>query len=269
MNRQEYADKIFQRISSCKASLQRDFFGSDKINNFIVDNLLSEDEAREIYNAFPRKEEMVPANSLRGCKYIAVQMNRYNPLLEEIIYAFQEPKIVSLIAEITKIEQLLPDASLYGGGISLMTQGSFLNPHLDNSHDKERQNYRVLNALYYVTPEWKPEYGGNLELWPYGLKAKQQTIWSQFNRLVVMVTNKTSLHSVSPVLANAHRCCVSNYYFSPKSIEDKDYSHVASFRGRPEEKVKDVILQADAGLRNLVRRGLPKVVIDNSFRYKK
>ncbi|HEY9798249.1 MAG TPA: 2OG-Fe(II) oxygenase, partial [Leptolyngbyaceae cyanobacterium] len=170
MNRHEYADKIFQNISSCKASLKKDFFSEDKIHTFIVDDLLSEAEAQEIYNAFPTKEEMVPATSLRGHKYVAAQMDLYNPILEEIIYAFQDRRILSLIGEITKIAPLLADESLYAGGISLMDQGSFLNPHLDNSHDKDRQNYRVLNVLYYVTPNWEQAYGGNLELWDHGLK---------------------------------------------------------------------------------------------------
>jgi len=269
MNRYEYADKIFQKISSCKASLQRDFFSEDKIHAFIVDDLLSEAEAQEIYNAFPTKEEMVPATSLRGHKYVAAQMDLYNPILEEIIYAFQDRRILSLIGEITKIAPLLADESLYAGGISLMDQGSFLNPHLDNSHDKDRQNYRVLNVLYYVTPNWEQAYGGNLELWDHGLKKQQRTIWSKFNRLVVMVTNKTSLHSVSPVLANGQRCCVSNYYFSPKPVEAKDYFHVSSFRGRPEQKVRDLVLRADMILRNEARKLFPQGIVKKYVSYRK
>lgn len=45
-----------------------------------------------------------------------------------------------------------------------MAKDNFLNPHLGNSHDKDRECYRVLNLLYYVTPNWSHEQGGNLEL---------------------------------------------------------------------------------------------------------
>ena len=48
--------------------------------------------------------------------------------------------MVRAIASITGIPELLPDDKLYAGGISLMTQGQYLNPHLDNSHDKDRVN---------------------------------------------------------------------------------------------------------------------------------
>ena len=36
-----------------------------------------------------------------------------------------------------------------------MTEGDFLNPHIDNSHDAKRERYRRLNLLYYVSPGWE------------------------------------------------------------------------------------------------------------------
>ena len=72
---------------------------------------------------------------------------------------------------------------------------------------KNRDKYRVLNLLYYVTPDWQQEYGGKLELWD-GLQQPCRTIHSKFNRLVIMVTNKTSLHSVSKINYQGQRCCI-------------------------------------------------------------
>lgn len=162
----------------------------------------------------------------------------------------------------------MPDEHLYAGGISLMDQGCYLNPHLDNSHDKDRKYYRVLNLLYYVTPDWQLDYGGSLELWDQGLKQPCRVIHNQFNRLVVMVTNQSSLHSVSRIKYQGRRCCINNYYFSAKPMNMKHYSHVTSFRGRPEEKIKDVILQTDSLLRNHVPRNLKNLVRKPQF-YKK
>lgn len=117
---------------------------------------------------------------------------------------------MALIARITGLEALEPDEQLYAGGISMMVKGHFLNPHVDNSHDKARERYRVLNLLYYVSPGWKRENGGNLELWPDGPKGEQITVESRFNRLAVMITNKNSWHSVSEIRVSEARCCVSN-----------------------------------------------------------
>ena len=150
-----------------------------------------------------------------------------------------------------------------------MDQGCFLNPHIDNSHDKDRKNYRVLNLLYYVTPDWQESYGGNLELWDDGLKSPQRTICSKFNRLVIMKTNKNSYHSVSPVIYDNQRCCVSNYYFSPVSPESEDYFHVTSFRGRPEQKLRDLVLQADIVIRDSIRKIFSQGISKPWHTYKK
>lgn len=268
MNRREYAAQIVKKIAERKSYFIGQFF-SHKVNSFIVDDILSEEVAKQIYHAFPKPEDMKIRSSLRECKYVAAQMNLYNPILEEIVYAFQEPEVVSAIGEITKISQLMPDNQLYAGGISLMGQGNFLNPHLDNSHENARKNYRVLNLLYYVTPDWQESYGGNLELWDNGVKNKPRTICSKFNRLVVMATNKSSYHSVSPVVYDGYRCCVSNYYFSPNSMEGEDYFHITSFRGRPEQPLRDLILMSDSAIRNGIRKVFPKGVWKTFHIYKK
>jgi len=62
-----------------------------------------------------------------------------------------------LIEEITGLKEMVPDKNLYAGGISLMANGNFLNPHLYNSHDNDMKYYRVLNLLYYCTPDWDIE----------------------------------------------------------------------------------------------------------------
>ncbi len=252
--RHEYAEQICKRLEECKNYLQKDFAIENRIKSCYIDDLLDENDAKKIYEAFPHKENLLKMKDIRGYKYVGIQMNKFDPILEEIIYAFQQPRVVDLISEITGFEELLPDEYLYAGGIGLMDYGCVVNPHLDNSHDKDRKNYRVLNLLYYVTPDWKQEYGGNLELWDKGLKQSCRTIHNKFNRLVIMITNRTSWHSVNEVKHQGHRCCVSNYYFSSKPASTEDYFHVASFRGRPEQQFRDIILRGDAVLRNGIRK---------------
>lgn len=269
LNRSTLADSILKRLFEEKGALKKQFSEKGRINSCYIDNVLPEEIAMEIYDAFPSPEEMAVNKSLRENKRIAAQMDLYNPLLEEIVYAFQDDRIVKLVEEITGIKEMIPDKHLYAGGISLMAHGNFLNPHLDNSHDNDRENYRVLNLLYYVTPDWKIENGGNLELWDNGTKKQQRTILSGFNRLVLMITNKSSYHSVSKVVSGGKRCCVSNYYFSKYPAENEEYFHVTSFYGRPEEPVKDLILKADAGLRNFVRKITKKRVVETKHIYKR
>lgn len=270
MNRIQLADLIFSKIEKNKTILIKQYQDTkSEIGYFFIDDVLPEEVALEIYKAFPIPSEMVLKKSIRENKYVAAQMNLYNNLLEEIIYAFQDNRIVSVISEITQIISPFPDEKLYAGGISLMGNKQFLNPHLDNSHDKERERWRVLNLLYYVTPNWKLENGGNLELWPNGLSKEQITIESKFNRLAVMATHNKSLHSVSPVVCEGNRCCISNYYFSNKPLLSTDSFHVTSFRGRPENKFTDLILRVDSLLRMQIRNFFKKGIKANPHYYKK
>ncbi len=270
MTREAIADLILGKIQSQKTALSTQFKASEHaIGYFFIDDLLPEYLALEINAVFPKANEMVLKKSLREDKYVAAQMDRYNPILEEIIYAFQDERIVRIIGEICNIEDILPDENLYAGGLSMMGHRQFLNPHLDNSHDKDRERWRVLNLLYYVTPDWQESYGGNLELWPGGLKKKPVTIHSKFNRLAVMATHNHSLHSVSPVIYEGYRCCVSNYYFSKSPLLATDTFHVTSFRGRPENKLSDAVLQMDTWLRMLVRKFFKKGIKENPHVYKR
>ncbi len=270
MDRIDLANIIYHKINDNKIGLSKQFEDSKQsIGYFFIDDLLPEEITLELYRFFPKKDQMVLKKSIREDKYVAVQMNLYNPILEEIIYAFQDKKIVDLIGEICLIEAPIPDEYLYAGGLSMMGNKQFLNPHLDNSHDKERERWRVLNLLFYVTPNWEEQFGGNLELWPNGLTENQITIHSKFNRLAVMVTHNKSLHSVSPVIFDGFRCCISNYYFSKKPVFETDKFHVTSFRGRPENKFTDSILQLDTFLRMNLRKIFRKGIKENPHVYKK
>ncbi len=269
-DRKKLADLILEKLTVHKERLILEFKSSNSaIGYLFLDDLLPEEIANQIAAVFPKPVEMVLKKSLRENKYVAAQMNLYNPLLEEIIYAFQDKKVVAIIGEICKVKNPIPDKNLYAGGISLMEKNHFLNPHLDNSHDKDRNLWRILNLLYYVTPDWKEEYGGNLELWPNGLEKKPITIHSKFNRLVIMETHNNSLHSVSPVVFDGFRRCVSNYYFSDSPILESDRFHVTSFRGRPENKLTDLALQADTFLRMCIRKVFKKGIKENPHVYKK
>lgn len=269
MNKTKYVSQIVEQLDANREALQRQFHSGDKINTAVVQDLLDEQSAEEIYSAFPPKEKMVRTRTLREYKYIGVQMNWYNKVVEEIIYAFQDPKVVGTISEITGIRPLYPDATLYAAGISLMAKDNFLNPHVDNSHDGAGKRYRALNLLYYVTPGWQESYGGNLELWDLGVRYPCRTIPAKFNSLVIMATHKESWHSVNRVLYDGQRCCVSNYYFSPHPVDGREGFHVTSFRGRPEEVLKDLLLKADAAIRMGMRKILKRRLVADSHVYKK
>lgn len=269
LTRNVLAQEILRRLEAERDQLVQQWQSSAPIHHFVLDDLLPQAWTQKVREAFPGERRMVLKRSLRELKYVAAQMDQYDPLLEESIYAFQAPGIVALIERMTGLQALEPDEQLYAGGVSLMAPGHFLNPHVDNSHDKTRSRYRVLNLLFYVSPDWNESDGCNLELWPAGPRGRPVTLVSRFNRLVVMVTHQGSWHSVSPNRGARNRCCVSNYYFSSQPVGGKDYFHVTSFRGRPEQPVRDLILRVDIRLRTAIRKLFPLGIKENPHFYDK
>jgi Rps23 Pro-64 3,4-dihydroxylase Tpa1-like proline 4-hydroxylase len=257
-NQESLTQLVINKISSSAGAIKIQWENPVGTNtrHFVVDDLLDSKICQSIYDAFPKDASgFFNRESFRERKKTSADLSAYDKIITDITYAFQDKRIVDLISNIIGFELIEPDSKLYAGGLSMMFPGDFLNPHIDNSHDGDRQRYRRLNLLYYVSPNWKTEHGGNFELWDEEI-THPKTITARTNRLVVMETNKTSWHSVSKVEIDEPRCCVSNYYFSKISPDSTEYFHVTSFTGRPEEKIKRMLGVADNMLRNFVSKTL-------------
>ena len=262
---------IYKRLSEDKKKLTEAWESPKNTNtrHLIIDNLLPDDLCMNIYTSFPKDfSSFHKRSSFREKKKTSANMSLYDEIINNCLYAFQNREVLNIISEITSIAALEADDKLYAGGISAMTKGDYLNPHIDNSHDMERLKYRRLNLLYYVTPNWEIKNGGNFELWDENVKSPK-VITSNFNRLVIMETTKRSWHSVNKVVSNNARYCISNYYFTKKRpSEDKDnYFHVTSFSGRPDEIFKRAYSHVDNLLRNsfskYLKFGRGKKLINN------
>ena len=253
---QYFVDLIYKKLNDKESHILDQWHNpvGTKTRHFVIDDLLPIKDAKEIYNAFPRNGDgFFDRKSFREKKRTANNLDQFNEILSDITYALQDSAIVNKIASILSLNGLVPDPKLYAGGLSMMFPGDYLNPHIDNSHDLDRKLYRRLNLLYYTSPKWSYEKGGNFELWNEN-KTHPITIIAKQNRLVVMETNKNSWHSVSPVTFDQPRCCVSNYYFSPSSPDGSEYFHVTSFMGRPNQILRRSLGYFDNMIRNIISR---------------
>jgi Rps23 Pro-64 3,4-dihydroxylase Tpa1-like proline 4-hydroxylase len=133
MNRYDLATLIVDRLTPDLDDLQRQFTESKTVPSCYIDGLLPETICRQLFQAFSPKRDMMLKKSLRENKYVAAQMNKYDPLLEKAIFAFQDQRV-----------------------------------------DAVHQIPGIPDMLYNVTPDWQPEYGGNLELWNDGLGREQR-----------------------------------------------------------------------------------------------
>ena len=176
-----------------------------------IDNFLPDDYANKLYKHFPNNLNIWhQQSSLRERKKDFNKIDEINKIFNEYFSSIQSNDAIKIIEKITDIPNLKADNSLYAGGMSKMDLGDFLNPHIDTSHTAQRKKYRRLNLLYYITPNWQKEYGGNFEIWDQKVKIRKEIV-SNFNRLVIMETNNQSWHSVNKVTVNTSRCCLSIY----------------------------------------------------------
>ena len=193
-------------------------------------------------------------------KYVGVNFKKSQALIEECLYAFQQKNVLELISVIADIKDMVGDPELYAGGISSMSE-DVLNPHIDNSHDRKFQKFRRLNLLYYVNKNWDPLHdGGELILYPEGIKYNEIVIPCSFNRLVIMRTDNRSLHAVNKIKSKRNRRkCISNYYFSETSPSGKNYYHSTSFRGFKKEYFKGVYLKLNGKIRTYTKNLIKKI----------
>lgn len=253
--REELVDLIIERLDRHRDTIKAEFAADKGVaaRFCAIDDLLPDEIARRVAAAFPPVGEMRLMDTFREKKHTSKSLDKFDPLITDITFAFQDKRVIECVAELTGISDAVGDPHLYAGGLSAMTKGHFLNPHIDNSHDGEQKNYRVLNLLYYVTPDWHAENGGNLELWDADVTVPVE-VQSLFNRLVLMSTNDKSWHSVNEVKADGVRRCISNYYFSPHSPNGIETTHVTYFMARPEQKVRRIVTKIDSELRTKLRR---------------
>ena len=248
-----FVDQIVSTLEKNRDSLKK-MFTKKNVKHFYVDDLIDISLAKKISDAFPAdKKNLMTRKTLRENKTVGIKMSNYDQILSDITYAFHDQKVIDVISSITNMPDMHADNDLYAAGLSMMSKGNFLNPHLDNSHNMERSKYRALNLLFYCTENWNISNGGNLELWHNGPKLNQEIIFAKFNRLVVMKTDLNSWHSVSEVTSDDSRNCISNYYFTNYSPDSSDYAHVTSFRGRPEQFFRDILLRLDSFARSSIR----------------
>ncbi len=128
------------------------------------------------------------------------------------------------------MDNLIADPSLEGGGLHQSTTGGFLNIHSDYTvHPHNRKWERRANILLYLNDDWKPEYGGDLELWSADMKECVEKVSPVANRVLIFTTDATSYHGHPEPMRcpeGVARRSLALYYFSVEEdpvVRSTDY----------------------------------------------
>jgi Rps23 Pro-64 3,4-dihydroxylase Tpa1-like proline 4-hydroxylase len=116
------------------------------------------------------------------------------PPLRALFYSFNSKPFIRVLENISGIKGLIPDPYFLGAGFHEIGQGGHLSVHVDFNHHKPMNLERRINLLIYLNKDWRPEYGGQLELWNTDMTERKQSIVPMFNRCAMFSTTETSYH---------------------------------------------------------------------------
>ena len=152
---------------------------------------------------------------------------------------FNSAPMLQFIEALTGYKGLLPDPYFAGGGLHETAAGGLLGIHADFQVNEPLQLYRRVNMLVYLNPDWKPEYGGNLELWDRQMQACQQRVAPLFNRCVIFNTDADSFHGHPDPLTTPDgitRRSIALYYYQALPIPNAaGESRHTLYVARPED----------------------------------
>ncbi len=157
--------------------------------------------------------------------------------LKQILCEMNSGQFVSFLESLTGIDGLIPDYGFSGGGLHQIARGGLLDIHADFNVHTKMSLRRRLNVIMYLNLDWRPEFGGDLELWDKDMKECHHKIAPQFNRMVVFDTSQPGYHGhPHPLTCPPHRTRKSlalYYYTADLSEEQKRNRHSTLYQKKP------------------------------------
>lgn len=254
------------RLESRTQEDARTFASADPYPHIVLDQFL-EQEACE---AMLAEAERSDAEWLQYAHYNQLKQGirdqkQMGPATRAALDALASPRFIAWLERLTGLRNLLWDPELDGGGLHKVVRGGFLNVHTDFLvHTTQSSWSRQINLLIYLNKDWKPEYGGALELWDDAMTEKRVAVAPIFNRCLIFHTRDPSYHGHPHPLncpPDRARRSLALYYFRDEGR--KLQLSPTNYRSMPDDPFyKRILIRADKTLLNayavLKRRRLLK-----------
>src|SRR5690242_12454898 len=175
------------------------FLHAEPFKHVVIENFFEPSFAEKLLADFPSFDPRLATNEfgLTGKKAVNTNLREIGPVYRQLYAAIGSPHFLDLISRISGIPDLILDPKMYGGGTHDNQHGQELDPHVDFNYDEAQQLHRRLNLIVYMNKEWRPEWGGALEIHsnPRDPVANRITSYDPlFNRCVMFETNEHSWH---------------------------------------------------------------------------
>lgn len=209
--------------------LREQFQAAEPFNHLVIDDFFLPEVASQLEKEFPDFDSPIwySYDNQIEKKRALNSWDRFPPMTYKVFDYLNSPEFISQLETWTGISNLRPDIGLNGGGWHAHARGGKLNVHLDYSLHPKLGWERRLNLIVYLSKEWRPEWGGGLQLWSHD-EARQQpgqlakTLDLKFNRAVLFDTTQNSWHGLPDELEcpeGTIRKSLAIYYLTPPRDE--------------------------------------------------
>ena len=235
-----FAKKKYVTLAKKKARLYRSAKPFPHIQLF---NFLENSIAKKLAEKFPSYNEKnawinykkYGKNKNTNFKKANHHERDFPKIFREFIREANSRQFLLFLETISGIDGLIPDPYLIGGGLHISKKGGYLNVHSDFNWQHKLQLHRRLNVLIYLTPNWKKEYNGSLELWNKNRTKKIKECVPEFNSCVIFSTTGDSFHGHPAPLAgnkNTFRRVINLYYYTAQREKKEIYNPTFTVYGK-------------------------------------
>lgn len=135
----------------------------------------------------------------------------------------QRGQFTQFLSAVSGIQGLLPDPTLFGGGLHEIAPGGRFSVHTDfNKHPVTALDNRLV-FITYLNKGWEASWGGALELWDSVSKQCVDEVVPVFGRSILFAHSNASLHGhPNPVATpdGRKRRSVAAYYYTNGGVEE-------------------------------------------------
>ena len=209
--------------------------------HIVIDNLVDPGVLDKVLAEFSGSDRSTwhHTESGREKKYSTEDEQQFGPYTRALIHVFNSGPFLAFLEGLTRIDGLMSDPHLRGGGLHEIKRGGSLGVHADFNFYKRLKVYRRLNLIIYLNKNWQEDWGGHLELWEKGADRPAARIAPIFNRAVIFDTSNSSYHGHPHPLTcpdDQSRKSVALYYYSVDyPYEDDKVPHTTQFIDTPDQ----------------------------------
>lgn len=256
------------RLAELARAHRDGYAGAAPFPHVVIDDFLPQDVADRLVDEFPAPASGLWGNDTRRSEHNKFQLGDeavLPPFTRQVVWAFNSAVFLRFLTELTGIEGLIADPSLWGGGLHQTRSGGWLAVHADFHRHPFLELDRRINVLVFLNPTWRAEWGGELEFWARDMSICVQRVLPALNRCVIFNTTDWAFHGHPEALAcpdDVTRCSLAFYYYTNgrPAAEITPRLNTTLFRRRPGTEDADNLVALR--IMHYLRQCIPPILID-------